>query len=456
MSIKKYHNVYFLGIGGIGMSALARWFRHLGMRVAGYDRTATVLTRSLEAEGMDIHYIDEVTQIPEWVYDAENTLIVYTPAIPANHKEKQHLLQKGLSLHKRSQVLGMLTKDKHTIAVAGTHGKTTTSSMIAHILMEANKNCVAFLGGIMQGYESNLLMSKSADEHATVVVEADEFDRSFLTLYPDVAVVTSTDADHLDIYQDHNQLKASFKAFVSQIRAGGNLIVQEKIAHQFNEAEASKSYGIDSGLYQAVNVTSAESAFHFDYKGAEHIKGLELHVPGFHNVENATAAITSALLTGVSAEDIKKAIASYRGVKRRFEYVVNNTSHVYIDDYAHHPVEIEALMKSVRALYPHKKVTAIFQPHLFSRTKDFAEAFARSLDEADEVWLLPIYPARELPIPGVTSELILNNMALSNKCLVADNELIDKVKKEKPEVLLTVGAGDIDRFPQQIKEVLHG
>jgi UDP-N-acetylmuramate--alanine ligase len=456
LSIGNYHSVYFLGIGGIGMSALARWFNHLGMKVAGYDRTETELTHKLESEGMDIHYIDDIKSIPGWVLDKNETLIVYTPAIPQDLSEKVYLESKGYILHKRSQVLGMLTRDKKTIAVAGTHGKTTTSSMIAHIMIEAQKNCVAFLGGIMQGYESNLLMSENADDQATVVVEADEFDRSFLTLHPDIAVITSTDADHLDIYHDHSALKQSFQLFADQLQEGGALVLQNKIASQFHIDKSVKSYGIEEGDCQARNIENIGNAFGFDFRGDEDISNLKLYVPGFHNVENATAAITSAILSGVDPEIIKKAIGSYKGVKRRFEYIIKSDDLVYIDDYAHHPVEIKALLESVRALYPGKKVTAIFQPHLYSRTRDFVNGFAESLDLADEVLLMPIYPARELPIDGIGSEIIYNRMSCPTRQIVGEEDLLSAVKKLSPEVLLTIGAGDIDRFPIKIKEALNG
>lgn len=455
MSLGKYHNVYFLGIGGIGMSAIARWF-HLEKRfVAGYDKTPTQLTSALQNEGVAVHFNDAIENIPtKVVAEKENTLVVYTPAIPKDSPEWNHLKAQDYTIKKRSEVLGLITREKFTIAVAGTHGKTTTSSMIAHILYEAGLNTAGFLGGVLQNYENNLIIKNTGTGEVKVVVEADEFDRSFLTLNPDMAVVTSTDADHLDIYGNHGELKKSFSAFIAKIKSGGKLFINEKVAGSFSlpsEIECF-TYSVEKGNYFAKNVRAEDGYFLFDYSGE--IKDIRLRVPGFHNVENAIAAISVALALGVDREVIKRAIGTYRGVKRRFDYQVKNDDLVYIDDYAHHPTEINALMDSVKALYPGKKITVVFQPHLFTRTRDFAEGFSESLSNADELIMLNIYPARELPIEGVTSKMILDQATSKEKQLVTDEELLKCLEGKNLEVLLTVGAGDIDRFVAPIKEML--
>lgn len=456
--MENYHNVYFLGIGGIGMSAIARWFRLQGRFVAGYDKTPTPLTRALEAEGMQVHYDDRVGNIPGDVVERkEGTLVIYTPAIPKNHVEWNFLKNAGFTIKKRSEVLGMITREKFTIAVAGTHGKTTTSSMIAHILYEAGMSSVGFLGGVLQNYDTNLVIRNGESPDARVVVEADEFDRSFLTLHPDMAVITSADADHLDIYGDHEALKKSFSDFIQNMKPGGKLFVNEKIASNFDYPAVLESftYSLEKGDFHAENVTAQAGCFVFDYLSEkEKIKEIQLNVPGFHNVENAVAAISVSLSLGVEAETIKKAIGSYKGVKRRFDYQVQEEDLVYIDDYAHHPSEINALLDSVRALYPGKKITVVFQPHLYSRTRDFAGGFSESLSKADELIMMNIYPARELPIEGVDSQMILRDVTIENKQLVDDEDLLPLLEEKKLEVLLTVGAGDIDRFVLPLKEML--
>lgn len=458
MNLEKYHSVYFLGIGGIGMSAIARWFRLQGRFVAGYDKTPTPLTKALEAEGMLVHYNDAAENIPRRVIsEKENTLVIYTPAIPKNLKEWNYLESEGFTVKKRSEVLGMITQEKFTIAIAGTHGKTTTSSMIAHILYEAGMSSVGFLGGVLQNYDTNLVIRNGESPDARVVVEADEFDRSFLTLYPDMAVITSTDADHLDIYGDHEALKKSFSDFIRNIKPGGKLFVNEKVASNFScpAVVENFTYSLEKGNFHAENVKAQAGYFLFDYHSdKEKIKEIQLKVPGFHNVENAVAAISVSLALGIEAEVVKRAIGSYRGVKRRFDYQVQENDLVYIDDYAHHPSEINALMDSVRALYPGKKITVVFQPHLYSRTRDFAEGFSESLSKADELIMMNIYPARELPIEGVDSQMILENVTIENKQLVDDEDLLPLLGKMKLEVLLTVGAGDIDRFVSPVKEML--
>ena len=461
MKLENIYNVYFLGIGGIGMSALARWFLQQGKRVAGYDRTPTELTRQLEAEGMAVHYEDEVAHIPSWVQqEKEATLIIYTPALPKDHNEYNHLKEQGFSIKKRAEVLGIITQAYFTIAVAGTHGKTTTSSMIAHILKASGKPCSAFLGGIATNYQSNLIWH-TGEGQAVVVVEADEFDRSFLWLKPNIAVVTATDADHLDIYGEHTTLLQSFREFVQKVNPQGQIFLSQRSATDLAEAAARQAktctYAVEACTdYRAENVRIEHHRFVFDYVSSEHsIKDIYMQMPGFHNIENAVAAISVGLELGLEEDQLRDALGSYRGVKRRFEYILNEKGMpVLIDDYAHHPEEIRALLKSVKALYPKNKVTAIFQPHLFSRTRDFAEGFGESLSLADEVILTGIYPAREMPIEGVSSDLIFRSITHKQKSLIDMVQLPELIRKGEFEVILTVGAGDIDKQVPVIKQIL--
>ena len=458
MKLDQYDSIYFLGIGGIGMSAIARWFKHKGLRVAGYDRTPTPLTHELIEEGMEIHFEDKIEFIPGYI-SKETTLVIFTPAIPKNHVEHNYLKELGYTILKRSEVLGLLTKNYKTIAVAGTHGKTTTSSLIAHILKHAGKNMVAFLGGITANYESNLVMHGEVNEETLVVAEADEFDRSFLRLFPHTAVVTSADADHLDIYGDHLQMLSSYKEFISQISNRGNLIIHESIALLANEVEHLKkeTYGMSRGQFFAGNIVpiSRDGFFEFDLVGfAKKIEKIQLGVPGFHNMENAIAAILVALKFGIHEKTIREALASFRGVKRRFEYVIRNENLIYIDDYAHHPTEIEAFLRSLKEMYKGKKITVIFQPHLFTRTRDFAKEFSKSLSLADELLLMDIYPAREEPIPGVTSDMLFKDISSPVKIRCSKKDLLQRLEDMDVEVLATVGAGDIDTFVKPIKEML--
>jgi UDP-N-acetylmuramate--alanine ligase len=451
MKLSTYRNIYFLGIGGIGMSALARWFKANGFYVGGYDKTSSPLTEALEAEGMDIHYDDKVGRIPTQFYNKEETLVVITPAIPVNNIELIHFTGEQFTMMKRAQVLGLLTADMTTVAIAGTHGKTTTSSMTAHILKHSGLEISAFLGGITANYNSNLLIG---DKEGIAVVEADEYDRSFLTLYPSIAVVTSTDADHLDIYGDHNSLLDSFNAFVGQIKKGGKLVIKKGLTLNVPDHVSKVNYGIGDGEIFAMNVRPGDACFTFDYVSSHLIiRDITLNMPGFHNVENAVAAMTVAKHLRVPMDKIKAGVESFKGVKRRFEFIYKSEKTVYIDDYAHHPTEIEACLLSVKALYPTKKISVIFQPHLFSRTRDFAEGFAQSLSLADQLFLLDIYPARELPIPGVSSEMLMNNITSKEKQLCTKENLMNLVQNNEFEVLVTIGAGDIDRFVPQIKEV---
>src|SRR5688572_29476976 len=387
------------------MSALGRWFLKKGLTVSGYDRTSTTLTTELQREGMSIHFEDSVSNIPSEVREQKDrTLVIFTPAIPKNHLEYNHLKDSGYTILKRSEVLGLITKGYKTIAVAGTHGKTTTSSMVAHILKVAGKDMVGFLGGITTNYSSNLVMHGEVNKNTLVVVEADEFDRSFLRLFPEVAIVTSADADHLDIYGDHASLVQSFKDFIGQINKNGHLIIHESIAEKLADdiTHVNKNtYSMSRGQFFASNITAKGGFFEFDLQGFKKVEHVKLGVPGFHNIENAVAASIAASLCGVSTDLIRQALESFTGVKRRFEYIIKGKHVVYVDDYAHHPTEIEAFLKSMKSLYPGRKLTVIFQPHLYSRTRDFAEGFSKSLSIADELFLMDIYPARELPIPGV-------------------------------------------------------
>jgi len=460
LKLEQKHIVYFIGIGGIGMSALARWFMHLGKSVYGYDKTKTELTEKLSEEGAIIHYDDAIDHIPKNVLESKNdVLVVYTPAIPKNHLEYNYLLKQGFSILKRSEVLGLITKDLYSVAVAGTHGKTTTSSMIAHILKNAGRSSVSLMGGILQGYESNLIIEGEANASTIAVLEADEYDRSFLKLNPDIAVVTSADADHLDIYGEHDEMKDTFKAFLQRIKPSGHMFINEVLASwlSINDGDVtSHTYALEKADNKASNIHISGSDFIFDFIGEkENINNVQLPIPGFYNVENAVAAISVSQQLGIDAQSIRSALASFQGVKRRFEYHIKTESIVYIDDYAHHPREIEALLTSVKSLYPSKKITAIFQPHLYSRTRDFATEFAKSLDIADEIVLLDIYPARELPIEGVTSSIILDKIQNPMKRSVNSNELLDTLSGIESDIYLTVGAGDIDQFVQPIKTLLQ-
>ena len=449
MELSSIKRVYLVGVGGIGMSGLARYFLHLGCVVCGYDKTSTDLTDHLGNEGIQIIFDDRAGWIPYSFREKdEGTLIIYTPAIPKDSEILRFFQKRGFELFKRSQVLGLISKGMYAIAVGGTHGKTTTSTLIAHILKDSGKDCSAFLGGISSNYQSNVLYGKNN----IVVVEADEYDRSFLTLHPDVAVITSMDADHLDIYGDHSHLTESFKLFASQIKSGGTLIHKKGLP-----LENGLTYTIngEADAY-ATNIVIKEGNFYFDFKSSNtEITDIKLGIAGLHNIENAVAAIEVALGLGIEIEAIKEALTSFKGVKRRFEYIIKNDKHIFIDDYAHHPEELRACISSVKKLYPNKKLTTIFQPHLYTRTRDFADGFAEVLDSTDELIMLDIYPARELPIEGVDSEMILNRMKMWNKRKCGKQEAVDLVQFEKPELLLTVGAGDIDQLVQPLKFALE-
>jgi UDP-N-acetylmuramate--alanine ligase len=439
--------VYLIGIGGIGMSGLARYFYQKGFLVSGYDKTSTPLTQALEQEGIAVSYQDDASLIPvQFQKKDAQTLIIYTPAIPKDSVVFNHFKNGGFDIYKRSQVLGILSKDSFTVAVAGTHGKTTTTTLIAHLLKVGGVHCSAFLGGISTNYNTNLLIGESN----VMVVEADEYDRSFLTLHPNIAVVTSMDADHLDIYGEEAHLHESFRLFVNQIKENGKLIYKEGLP-----LGKGTTYGIStSAQAKALNVRIANRKFYFDFKNEFiHLENLELGLPGQHNIENAVAAIEVALALDINPDLIKEGLASFKGVKRRFEYQVQNQNHVYIDDYAHHPEELRACFKAVRSLYPDKKMTVVFQPHLFSRTRDFLDNFAEILATADDLLLMEIYPARELPIAGVTSSALAEKIG-ANVTVCNHQSAIELIKNKQPELLLTVGAGDIDTLVLPLKELL--
>lgn len=459
MKLEQYDNIYFLGIGGIGMSALARWFMKKGLKVSGYDKTATALTSSLQQEGMIIHFDDNVQSIPKEVIESKDrTLVIFTPAIPKDHQEHAYLKEKGYTIMKRSEVLGLISKDYVTIGVAGTHGKTTTSSMVAHILKTAGKNMVAFLGGITTNYNSNLVMQGEVTKDTIAVAEADEFDRSFLRLFPQIAIVTSADADHLDIYGDHDSVIASFKDYIRQINKGGYLVIHESVAEKLagDVNHVTKNiYSMSRGQFFAGNITARSGFFEFDIHGLGMVEHIRLGVPGFHNIENAIAASVAASHCGVDLQTIKKALESFTGVKRRFEFVVKGKRVIYVDDYAHHPAEIEAFLRSMKSMYPSRKLTVVFQPHLFTRTRDFAEGFSQSLSLADELLLMDIYPARELPIPGVDSDMIFKDVTSAVKIRCNKGDLMQKLEKMDIDVLATVGAGDIDTFIEPIRNMLN-
>ncbi|MEJ2881716.1 UDP-N-acetylmuramate--L-alanine ligase [Pedobacter sp. GR22-6] len=448
MELNAIHKVYFVGIGGIGMSAIARYFANRGCLVCGYDKTRTNLTATLEAEGMDISYQDDVATLPEPFLKVESdTLIVFTPAIPRESVLLHYFSESGFSLKKRSEVLGIISRGQFCIAVAGTHGKTTTSSIITHLLTDSGYGCTAFLGGIATNYNSNFLLS----DNNVVVVEADEYDRSFLTLHPDITVITAMDADHLDIYGDAAQLHESFQLFAKQLKGGGSLFKKQGLPLDHG---ISYSVGSDSNI-RAANIGVEDASFVFDYVSEDiTIVGLQLMLPGNHNVENALAAIAVALKLGISVEKIKSAVANFKGVKRRFEYIVNTKSKIYIDDYAHHPEELRACFDAVRQLYPEKKLTVIFQPHLFTRTRDFADGFAEVLSTVDELLLLEIYPARELPLEGINSTFLLEKIHSKQKSLCNKDSVLERIENERPELLLTVGAGDIDTLIQPLKKLM--
>ncbi len=447
--------VYFVGAGGIGMSALIRYFLSKGKAVGGYDRTASALTEKLRQEGADIHYEDNVALIPEVFLNPETTLIVYTPAIPAEHKELTYFREHNFEIQKRAQVLGMITQTERGLCVAGTHGKTTTSTMAAFLLDNSHVKCNAFLGGISKNYGTNLLVSDQSD---FVVIEADEFDRSFHWLTPYATVITATDSDHLDIYGTHEAYLESFRKYTSLIRPDGFLIIKKGIDLQpdVKEGVTVYTYSDKEGDFHAENIRIGNGEIFFDFiSPLGNIKDVQLGVPVYVNIENGIAAMALAQIGGATAEEIKAAMPQFKGVDRRFDFKLKNDHIVFLSDYAHHPAEIKQSVSSLRMLYPDKKLTAIFQPHLYTRTRDFYKDFADSLSLLDEVILLDIYPARELPIEGVTSKLIYDNLRPGiEKTMCHKEDLIELLKTKKIEVLITLGAGDVDNYVTLIYELL--
>jgi len=445
MDLNQIHNVYFVGIGGIGMSALARYFKFIGKNVAGYDKTPTHLTDELKAEGIAIHFDDKIELIGLPFLNKENTLVVITPAVPKNHLQWNYFLQNDFVVKKRAEVLGIITKDTYCFAVAGTHGKTTTSSILGHVLYESGLDVTAFLGGIVENYNSNLIGSGKT----ITVVEADEFDRSFLHLHPNIACITSMDADHLDIYGDTASIEASFREFADKVEDKKNLFVTNGLPLE------GITVGVGEGQFSAVNIRIDNGWYVFDVVTPhETIIDLKFALPGHHNLTNALLAFAMAKTYGVPSDDIRKALETFKGVKRRFSYQIKKQGLVYIDDYAHHPTEINAVYQAVTELYPNEKVLAVFQPHLFSRTRDFADGFAKSLSAFENVVLLDIYPARELPIEGITSKWLLEKIENPNKKLVSKADLIPFLKMSDATVIITIGAGDIGEMVPEIKKVL--
>jgi len=455
MNIKDIKIAYFIGIGGIGMSAIARYFNAIGIAVYGYDKTQNDFTNQLSAEGFNIHYHEAINLIPKEMIDSpENTIVIYTPAIPPNHAELVYLKNKGIKLHKRAEVLGIISHNSFTIGVAGTHGKTTTSCLLAHVLNECGVNFTAFLGGISSNFESNYVHKtdgKNLFEKPITLVEADEYDRSFLQLSPNIAIVTSTDADHLDIYGAADEVKKSFQDYVYCLEKNGTAIV--KYGLNLSSTNQLITYGGNAKAnvkYIDVNIVNHQFEFTYTYK-KQSIKIVN-GIPGFHNIENATAAITACLLYGIPLLEIANAINTFKGVKRRFEYIINTEKYVVIDDYAHHPTELIACVNSVKSLYPNKKLIGVFQPHLYSRTRDFADEFAAALDLLDECWLMDIYPAREQPIEGINSEFLAFKMN-SKVRLMSKPNILKNIEEEKPKLLLILGAGDIDQLIKPIKNL---
>lgn len=443
-----FDNIYFVGIGGIGMSALARYFKSRGFNVGGYDKTATTLTDELIKEDIAIHFNDLGSKLPSSFSDLQKTLFIYTPAIPKEHQELQYIKANSQFVFKRSQVLGLITQNSKGLGVAGTHGKTTTSSMLAYIL-DTSIGCNAFLGGIASNFNSNLVLHPSSEY---TVVEADEFDRSFLQLHPFASIVTACDPDHLDIYHSEQEFLQGFQDYIELIDEKGFLVIKENLPLKSSKKTITYALNSETATINGSNLRYEKGDFLMDVNiGQDHWKNVHLGIPGIHNAENALACIGMCINLGLNEDQIRKGLANFKGVKRRFEYHIKREDLIFIDDYAHHPTEIKALLKSAKLLYPDKKITGIFQPHLFSRTKDFFDDFAKELSRLDEVILMPIYPARELPIEGITSDELLKNIQVDVKTLLAPEEVIPYLKAQKNEVIITIGAGDIDRIVEPIK-----
>lgn len=455
MDIKEIKSVYFLGAGGIGMSAIARYFLHKGLVVAGYDRTPSALTHRLEQEGMLLHYDENIDEIPHACRNPQVCMVVYTPAIPESHVELQYFKSNGFEVLKRAQVLGSLTRTHRGLCFAGTHGKTTTSTMCAHIMHQSHVDCNAFLGGISKNYGSNYILSDTSDY---IVIEADEFDRSFHWLRPWMSVITSTDPDHLDIYGTKEAYLESFRHYTTLIKPGGALIIHEGLEMQedVNDEVRVFRYSLNGGDFHAENIKIENGTITFNFiSPIENVTHVELGHPIPINVENAVAAMAMAQLNGCTAEELRYGMSTYKGVDRRFDFKVNNERHVFLSDYAHHPKEIYQSAKSLRELYHDRHVTAIFQPHLYTRTRDFYKEFAEALSQLDEVILCDIYPAREAPIPGVTSALIYNELTCKEKSMIHKEDVIDLVKKRDFDVLVVLGAGDLDNYVPQMTKIIE-
>ena len=455
MDIKEIKSVYFLGAGGIGMSAIARYFLHKGLVVAGYDKTPSALTHRLEQEGMLLHYDENIDEIPHACRNPQVCMVVYTPAIPESHVELQYFKSNGFEVLKRAQVLGSLTRTHKGLCFAGTHGKTTTSTMCAHIMHQGHVDCNAFLGGISKNFGSNYILSDTSDY---IVIEADEFDRSFHWLRPWMSVITSTDPDHLDIYGTKEAYLESFRHYTTLIKPGGALIIHEGLEMQedVNDEVRVFRYSLNGGDFHAENIKIENGTITFDFiSPIENVIQVELGHPIPINVENAVAAMAMAQLNGCTAEELRYGMSTYKGVDRRFDFKVNNERHVFLSDYAHHPKEIYQSAKSLRELYHDRHVTAIFQPHLYTRTRDFYKEFAEALSQLDEVILCDIYPAREAPIPGVTSALIYNELTCKEKSMIHKEDVIDLVKKRDFDVLVVLGAGDLDNYVPQITKIIE-
>lgn len=455
MDIKEIKSVYFLGAGGIGMSAIARYFLHKGLVVAGYDKTPSALTHRLEQEGMLLHYDENIDEIPHACRNPQVCMVVYTPAIPESHVELQYFKSNGFEVLKRAQVLGSLTRTHRGLCFAGTHGKTTTSTMCAHIMHQSHVDCNAFLGGISKNYGSNYILSDTSDY---IVIEADEFDRSFHWLRPWMSVITSTDPDHLDIYGTKEAYLESFRHYTTLIKPGGALIIHEGLEMQedVNDEVRVFRYSLNGGDFHAENIKIENGTITFDFiSPIENVTQVELGHPIPINVENAVAAMAMAQLNGCTAEELRYGMSTYKGVDRRFDFKINNKRHVFLSDYAHHPKEIYQSAKSLRELYHDRHVTAIFQPHLYTRTRDFYKEFAEALSQLDEVILCDIYPAREAPIPGVTSALIYNELTCKEKSMIHKEDVIDLVKKRDFDVLVVLGAGDLDNYVPQMTKIIE-
>lgn len=466
MNLDLYKHIYLIGIGGIGMSALARYFNAKGKHVCGYDKVQSALCKELENEGINIHYTDGIEYIPKAIKEAtyNEILVIYTPAIPAENPELTYFTDKGFKLHKRAEVLGLISRQSFTIAVAGTHGKTTTSAILAHILYSAGKQSTAFLGGISKNYNTNLLLAEKGN---ILIVEADEYDRSFLQLEPDIAIITSVDADHLDIYENKDDLQAAFIQFASQIKPKGVLLVEDSITIDFPTPEegAKLSYSASSKAdYYAENIRVKDGKMAFDMTALDILpgmtyekkqEGLEFILPGIHNVSNAIAAAAAACYLGLSCEDVAKGLSTFKGINRRFDIHINTQKLAYIDDYAHHPEEVSATITAAKQLFPEREITVVFQPHLFTRTQDFAKEFASSLSLANQLILLDIYPAREEPIEGVDANMLLDLCTNIKKETCSKEQLLKVLEGEHLDVLLTLGAGDIGTLVQPIKHMLN-